>query len=347
MELIRLLGRRSWWRLLISVISGVLAGISYAAIAGIIDRGVRGTAPLITLGSLLIGICFVHVATRLASANGMLKLSQEALCNLRLELCQRILATPQETLQTLGKPRLLAIVTRDVDTLFEAYQAFIGLMINTVVIAACLIYLGWLYWPLLAVFSLFLVFGIGAMSLLRRWPMGYLKNVRERLDGLYGQLRNMIEGSRELQLNRRRGRYYVEQVIASQVSHIRDAQVQGMMRFSLVTSLGELIYFVFIGLLLFALPHWIRMPPGTLAGAVITLLFMSPSLIETLHFLPHISNARIALDKIRQLKKNFLEKGRAKSLLLLRTRHYISSCTAFSVVIKVNRTGTLFLGLWT
>jgi putative ATP-binding cassette transporter len=309
MELIRFLGRRSWWRLLISAASGLLAGVSYAAIAAIIDRGVRGGAPLIALGSSLIGACFMYVTMRMISANGMLKLSQETLYNLRLELCQRILATPQETLQALGKPRLLAIVTRDVDTLFAAYQALIGLMINAVVVGACLIYLGWLYWPLLAVFSLFLVFGIGAMGLLRRWPMSYLTNVRERLDGLYAQLRNMIEGSRELQLNRRRGRYYVEQVIASQASQIRDGQVQGMMRFSLVMSLGELVYFVSIGVLLFALPRWLTMPPGTLAGAVITLLFMSPSLIEALHFLPHVSQARIALNKIQRLEKKLPEEG--------------------------------------
>jgi putative pyoverdin transport system ATP-binding/permease protein len=94
MELIRFLGQRSWWRLLVSAASGVVAGVSYAAIAAIIDHGVRGGAPLIALGLSLIGVCFIHVTMRTISANGMLRLSQEALYNLRLELCQRILATP-------------------------------------------------------------------------------------------------------------------------------------------------------------------------------------------------------------------------------------------------------------
>jgi putative pyoverdin transport system ATP-binding/permease protein len=302
-ELIRLIGQRAWWRLLIAAFSGMVAGVSYAAIAAIINRAVRGGTPLILLGWSLLGTCVMHVVMRMLSTHAMLRLSQEALYQMRLELCRRLLATPQETLQALGKPRLLAIVTRDVDTLSDAYQALIALTINAVIIGACLIYLGRLYWPLLVVFSVFLVLGVGGTELLRHWPMHYIKAARERLDGLYAQLRNLIEGSRELQLNRRRGRYYVEQVIASQAAHIRDGQVGGMVRFSLVMSFGDLVYFASFGVLLFVLPHWLTMPPGTLANAVIILLFVSSAISEVLRLLPSMSQARVALDKIQNLEK--------------------------------------------
>jgi putative ATP-binding cassette transporter len=307
LELIRFIGQRNWGRLLISVLAGLLAGVSYTAIAAIIDRGVRGDVSRPQLCWLLLGACTTYLITYMASTDAMLKLSQSALYRLRLELCRRLLGTSLETLQSLGTHRLLAIVTKDVDVLSDAYQTLLGLAINAVIICACMMYVGWLYWPLLVVFSILLVFGIGVTDLLRRWPMRDVKEVRDHLDGLYGKLRNLIEGRRELQLNKLRGHRYIEQVIASQAEHVRRGQVRGFVRFALVMNLGELIYFGSIGVLLFALPYWLTLPSGALATTVIILLFASQPIGAALHALPAIGQARAALDKIQKLEEGLPE----------------------------------------
>jgi putative ATP-binding cassette transporter len=309
MELIRFIGQREWGRLLVAALSGLLAGLCYTAIAAIVERGIREDVSRVLLGCALAGVCLLHVIARNIGAKAMLELSQGVLYDLRLDLCRRILATSQERLQSLGGYRLLAVVTKDVDVLSDAYQVLLGLIVNAVIIGASLAYLGWLRWPLLLIFAGLLVFGVSVTHVLRRWPMRDLERARDGLDGLYDKLRKLIEGSRELQLNKTRGRHYVEEVIASQASGVRLLGVRGLQRFSLVMSMGELMYFASIGIFLFVLPHWLYLPKGTLAGAVITLLFVRAAITDALHALPVMGQARVSLDKIRSLEGGLQSRG--------------------------------------
>jgi putative pyoverdin transport system ATP-binding/permease protein len=302
MRLIGMLAHRSWRLLLISGVASLLAGLSYAAIVTIIGQGILPDAPLPSLGLTLIGIGLIHLLMRCVSMKTMLDLSQGALNRLRLDLSRRIIATPQETLQRLGKHRLLAILTQDVDRLSEAYQIIAGLFSNVVTIIACLLYIGWLYPPLLAFVAGSLMLGIGAIHSLKRMPMRDLEEAREQLDCLYRYLRNLIDGSRELQLNSRRGRAYVDEVIAPSAAHIRNSMARGLLRYSLVANIGLLIFFGAIGVVLFVLPYWLHFPSGALAGSVITILFMAPSITELLLALPTVGRARVALEKIDQLE---------------------------------------------
>lgn len=301
MELIRLVGQRDWRRLSISAVTGLIAGLSCAAIAAIVEIALRGGVPSVILGLSLAGVCLLHLITRTICMRTMLQLSEAALYELRLDLCRRIVGASQETLQTLGKHRLLAIITRDLTTLSDAYQSLILFGINIVIIAACLIYLGWLYWPLFFVVTGFLLLGSYFTDMLRRWPMRYLLSVRKLTDGLFAQFRHLIDGTRELQLNKARSTHYVETVISAQAGKIRSNQVSGMVRFSVVMTIGELIFFGMLGLILFILPTWLPMPRDVLAAAVVTLLFVSTSVSTAFQVLPSIGQAEIALGKIREL----------------------------------------------
>jgi putative ATP-binding cassette transporter len=301
MDLIRFLGRQSRTLLFIAVVTNLLAGLSFAAVAAIIERGVREQNHWLTLGLALIGVCALDFVMRMASARSMLELSQSALFNLRLELCRRILATPYATLQTLGKHRLLAILTNDSERLMNACQAIIGLLRAIIIIFACLLYLSRISWTLTWIFAALLVAGITLTRWLTDKPEKMMALIREQLDDLYRHLRDLIEGSRELQLNSRRAWRFISNTIASQAGITRTQTIQGMLCFEGVIGFGQFLYCGSIGFLLFVLPHWLYFPPGALASALIIVLFVNTNISEALHLLPAVSIARASLRKLEHL----------------------------------------------
>jgi putative ATP-binding cassette transporter len=301
MDLIRFLGRQSRILLVLAILTNLLAGVSFAAVAAIIERGVREPNHWVTLGLALISACLVDFAMRMASARSMLELSQSALFRLRLELCSRILVTPYATLQRLGKHRLLAILTHDSERLMNACQAIIGLLRAVIIILVCLLYLARTSWILTSIFAGLLVAGMTLTRVLTQIPEKTMALLREHIDEFYRHLRDLIEGSRELQLNSRRAYRFINNTILPQAAVSRSQTIQGMLSFEAVIGFGQLLYCGSIGILLFILPRWIHFAPGTLAGALIIVLFVNTNISEALHLLPAVSIARASLRKLEQL----------------------------------------------
>ena len=68
-----------------------------------------------------------------------------------------------------------------------------------------------------------------------------------------------------------------------------------MIVYAAAASWGQLLFFVAIGLVLFALPSWVALDSGTLAGAVLTTLYTASPLEAIMGWLPaHRSGAGVA-----------------------------------------------------
>ncbi|MGB8840430.1 MAG: hypothetical protein WCC64_05125 [Aliidongia sp.] len=140
-----------------------------------------------------------------------------------------------------------------------------------------------------------------------------IANVRSDLDELYRYIRNLIDGSRELQLNSGRGRGYIDQVISPQAGEIRRNWVRAIIRFSVVMATGEMIYVISIGVLLIVLPQLVSLPSGVLATSAITLLFMGTPINDALMALPAVGRATVALNRINQLEHSLPHQNRVRA----------------------------------
>ena len=292
------------------VATGLLAGLSYTAVVAVMNAAVTSSAAWTVLAVALATVCVIHLAARLACTQIMLDLAQTTLHELRLDLCRRILATPQEKLRGPGRHRLLTVLTQDIESLAGGYEGLVELFRNGIVIIACLLYLGWQYWPFLLVFGSVLLVGMTLVDRLKGGPTRLLVQVRASQAELHGRLHNLVDGVRELQINSRRGRDYVDRIVAPHADGIRGKLVRGLMGFSLVLGAGEVVYFLAIGALLFVVPHWLTVPPGGVARAAVTLLFMSAPINDALQALPRVTRARAALDHIKEVR-HFVPKARA------------------------------------
>ena len=302
MNLLSYLYRQSGRLFLLAAVAGILSGLSGAALVAVIGRGINaGAEALAGLAALFFSLALLHLITKSGSEIILLRLAQAAICDLRIRLSRKLLATPQVRLQEVGKSGLLVILTKDIDTFTHSFVTLPVAFGNLIIIVTCFAYMAWLSWSLFLLLVFCLVLGVGLFYLVERRPLKLMGKVRDQMDRLYEHFRDLIEGSRELQLNRQRGRRFVDEVLAGEAMTFRKTVIGSMMGYSFAVNLGTILFFVVIGIMLFLAPYWMDTTRPLLATVTLTLLYLMRPISELVISLPILRNASIAFGRIRQL----------------------------------------------
>jgi len=301
MNLICYLYRQSSKLLLLATLAGMIAGLSGAAVIAIISKGIGDAGPHLALAWMFFGACLVYLISKSYSEISLLHLTQSAIFDLRISLSQKLLATPLKRLQALGKPGLLVILTKDIDTFIQASQLLPLAFGNSIIVVACLSYIAWLSWQVFIMFTVCLLICLFGFHVAERRPLGQLVKVREHMDILYQNFRNLIEGSKELQLNTQRGAMFIKQIITPGALNFKYAFIRSMASYTWVINIGTILFYLIIGILVFVIPLWLPQRVGILITITLILLYLIRPISEIMTVLPPLRQAAIALEKIQQL----------------------------------------------
>ncbi|GJH15774.1 cyclic peptide export ABC transporter [Caballeronia novacaledonica] len=293
--------RESMPRIVVAVIAGFVGAICSAEIARLISTVASGHIPTRALAIGFFAVCAAQLLFRTTSQILIMDFGQQVICSLRIELCRKILHTPYKKLEALGKPRLLAILTTDVNTFAQAAQMLPVVFGHLVLTAVCLAYMAWLSWQAFACFFVFLITAAVIYHSVERWPLREMQAVRDQLDVIFRHFRSLLEGTRELQLNTSRGRYFTDHVVHPTAHRFRRSFTRAMLLYSLVANAGGMLFYVAIGLILLVVPHWFPQSPGVLVTLTLLLLFLIQPVSEVMTSLPILRQASIALGRIRIL----------------------------------------------
>jgi putative ATP-binding cassette transporter len=288
--------------LILAMLTGMVSGLINTALLALINYALnnRGPAvPKLVLG--FIALCLVLPITKLVSEVLLLRLTQGVMLDLRLHLSRRILSAPLRLLEELKPPRLLASLTEDIPNVTNAIITLPLLCMHSTVVMGCLIYLGWLSWPVLLCVLGFMIVGILSYQLPTMKALSYIKKGREEWDSLVKHFRAMIEGTKELKLHHDRREAFLEQDIRTTATTLRRYQFTGNTIFLATRSWGQVLFFILIGLLLFALPMWQPVDAQTLTGYILALLYMMAPLEVILNALPAFGRAKISIEKIEKI----------------------------------------------
>jgi putative ATP-binding cassette transporter len=301
MQLIAYLSRKSWKALAFATAAGLASGLSGAALVTLIGDAIAGHAGKHAAG-LFFGLCLLAVAAKCASAISLIRLAQSVTMQMRIDLSRRLLATPYARLAGIGKPQLLAIVTNDVMSFTQMFQSLPLAFSDAILVLMCLCYMAWLSWQLFALFVVILLGGVLAYQVAERIPLRAMRQMRQQVDVLYKNFRDLIDGTRELQLNTRRGESFVERVIQPGAAEFNRLYTAAMTGFALVGTVGSTLFFLAIGLLLFVAPGIVPTAPGVLARFTLILLYLIGPIAALMALLPTLRQAGIAIDRIHQLQ---------------------------------------------
>jgi putative ATP-binding cassette transporter len=162
-----------------------------------------------------------------------------------------------------------------------------------------LLYIGWLSPLVLACALGFATVAIGAYFVLEARAIRLLLAARTDQGALVDHYRTLIHGFRELRQHRPRRLGFLTDVLTPAATTVRRRTVAGQSLFAIVVSWGQLAYFAFLGIVLFALPGPAGFDHETLTGLVVVLLFLISPLNMVVSLLPGIGAARASLRKIR------------------------------------------------
>jgi putative ATP-binding cassette transporter len=289
--------------LIFSGVLGAIAGICNAGLLGLLNTAVSriqtiNISMILAYLILLLIIFFADTwSQRLFS-----RLSQNAIFELNINLCNQILATPLRQLEIIGSSKLLTTLTQDINSIGTAALALPILLINCAIVIACFIYLYLLSYKifiveLFFVFLNFIVFGILGM----RAVQNHFERARTIMDKLFGGFQAIVSGTKELKMNQDRKAAFFQNEIEGPASQYRDDITNAMNRFALTQSGWKANFFILIGFILFALPHWSNLDALPLSHAILVSIFLISPLSAITAYYPSISRSITALKKIKKL----------------------------------------------
>jgi putative ATP-binding cassette transporter len=293
--------RHSWQRFLLASVCGTLSGFAGAGVVRLISLGAADHRQLPWLAAGFFLLCATQVICKAGSEITLVGLTQDMICRLRIGLSRKLLATPLKTLENLGKARLLVTLTADIETFSQAGQLLPAVFGNSMVVLVCVGYMALLSWQVFLFFTTFLVLGMSAYQIAEIRPLRQMRKVREQMDVIYRHFRSLLDGTRELQLNRERGGFFVEHVIAPSARHFQSLFVRTTVGYSLIANAGGALFFIVIGLLLFVVPAWFPQRSTEAVTITFLLLYLIQPITFIMTALPYLRQSAISLGRIRQL----------------------------------------------
>jgi putative pyoverdin transport system ATP-binding/permease protein len=315
MHLFKFLLRISWRMVVLAILIGVVSGASSTGLLALIDARLNsGRLSATTLLWSFAALCVLVPVTRFTSETLLIRLGQGAIYNLRLEMSRRILAAPLRHLEELGTHRLLATLTDDIPAITNALTFIPIFCINIVIVLGCLLYLGWISPSVLVAVLAFMVLGIASYQLPIMKALHFHRKAREESDNLYNHFRALTSGAKELKLHHHRREAFLTTLLEPTARSLRHNNLVGISIFIAAVSWGQILFFIVIGLLLFALAGSLNLSGQVLTSSTLAMLYMMTPLEVILGALPNMGRASVALKKVEALGLSLKAKSVEDSL---------------------------------
>lgn len=287
--------------LIVVIVCGIASGLINTAMLALINSSLHGAQS--TRGMLwsFIAFCVALPIVRFISEVLQVQLSSGALFDQRLRLSRKILDAPLRKLEEVGSPRLLVALTEDIATISGALTTLPLLFMHAAIVIGCLIYLGWLSeWMLLGVFG-FMILAVVTYQFAMTRAQYYFKKARESWDLLYKDFRSLTEGTKELKLHRARREAFLSTVLSVNAQTLRQHNIYANAISNGARSWGQVLIFVFIGLLLFVVPAFSAVSLQTRMSYTLIILYLMTPVEVILNSVPGLGRAKIAVKKIEDL----------------------------------------------
>ncbi|MEW5926735.1 MAG: cyclic peptide export ABC transporter [Gemmatimonadota bacterium] len=298
------------------LVAAVASGVANTALIALVNQVINADGP--GRGSLLpvfLGICVAFPAMRYAGDALLIHLTEAATLHLRMTLSSRILAVPLRKLEELGAGRLTTLLLNDLPAVIGAMTLIPLLCLNVTIVLGSLVFMGLLSGKMLLGVLVFLVAGIVAyqVPLMR----GHVHNqaLREKGDELFGHVQSLTLGTKELKLHQERRRTFLEERLRGTAVEVQTHGVAAQRAFSSAVSWGQVLIFLLIGVVVFALPSVAPVSRPVLTGFTFAILYMVGPIQVVLNSMAQLSRAVTAMDRVEKIGLELAEAARPEPRL--------------------------------
>lgn len=283
------------------VLSVLSALLSVAVLAFISQRLLADGAnlPMVLMQFALLLVALLATAT--GAQVTLHTLGHRMVYGLRRDLVRRVLATDIEQLEKVGGPPLLAALSTDIRNLTIAFVHLPELVYGGALTVSALGWLAWLAPGLFAVTVAWLLATAGMGVWLVARINHHVGKVREGDDHLYQDYQAMIDGRKELALNRARAARFFEEEFDGHASAYRDHVTRADTFNGLAGNLANVLVLALIGVLFYLAAGRGWADANTASIFALTILLLRTPLIGAVAALPTLLAARVSLKKLTGL----------------------------------------------
>ncbi|MEM9537435.1 MAG: cyclic peptide export ABC transporter [Cyanobacteria bacterium P01_E01_bin.45] len=302
MKLLSLLIDSSWWMMAAAGLLGLLSGASTAGLIATINAAIETAGnPGIALAWGFMGLCAAAFVSTALSQVLVVRITQTTIFQLQVNLVEQIIDCPLRQLESIGRSRLMAALTEDVDAVSKASPWLSGLLANSALLLGCVAYLAWLSPFLFVGLVVFMTIALYSYQILVNQGVLALKYARQTRDRLFEDFRTATEGTKELKIHRQRRSAFIAEDVSNDAAEFKRHRTFAMSVFAVSGSWALILFFMPIAILLFLLPQFIEIPRAIAASYALTIVFTINPLRTILNARPMIAQANIALKNIDEL----------------------------------------------
>lgn len=301
MELLLLVWRQYRWPFVaVLTLSLASAAMGIGLIAFINQRLIESVDLSVAVLPEFLGLLLLLMAVTLGSQLALTTLGHHFVYRLRSEFIKRLLDTPVERIEQLGSASLLAGLTSDVRNITIAFVRLPELVQGIILTVGSCLYLAMLSGKMLLITAVWMVLTIWGGFLLVSRVYKHMATLRETEDKLYTDFQTVLEGRKELTLNRERAEHVFEKLYLPDAREYRHHIIRAdtfhlsAVNWSNIMMLGAigLVFWMANGL------GWAN--TNVAATYSLTLLFLRTPLLSAVGALPTLLTAQVAFRKLKQ-----------------------------------------------
>jgi putative ATP-binding cassette transporter len=308
-------------RTFFAIALGATAGIFYALLIPIVSKALEAdsnrfefkneivevyglTISNFSLALLFFFFCLLVLISKSLSEILVARIAMKIRYIIRDELYQKIQSSALDSLEKVGPSRLIQTLSTDVAAIVAASQLFPQLLTNAFTVLCMLLYLVYIDYSVFVFVTK--VIGVGVLAYQIPIILGkkYFVRGREHLDTLQEGFKGLVEGSKELKLDRIKSNLYRNEVLNKEELIIKRNEEKGVSIFALASNLGGLLTFIAIGGLGFAFINESAVSVHEIMSSLMVLLYLSGPIAMILNYIPQITRTNISIKKIEALYKD-------------------------------------------
>jgi penicillin G amidase len=304
MRLLRLFFQYSPRYLFLAAVAGAIGGAVSAGLMAAISAKLNqltGGTPWTPSLAIFIALVVLVLLSSYGSRTLMLHLATCSAQDLRLSLCRQVLSLPLRQFEEMGSNRVLAALTEDIAALGVALLRIPELCVSMAMLVGCFFYLGYLSLGLVGAFVLFVAMGI----ITTRWPEARAKQILARAradaDELIRLFEEMNASMKPLKLHALRRQAFVDDFLTRAANSFRRRTFAGQHVYALTQNWGQILYFVFIGIVLYGFSRVHGIDNKILIGYTLTVMYMRQPILALLDMMPDFGRANVSLRTIERL----------------------------------------------
>lgn len=303
MNLFRLILENFGPKLVIALLlSGLSAAFGVQVMAfineSIIHHPAVGRGDLILFAGYLAGMFVISSGAQIL----MTRMGHQLVYQLRRTLVKQVLDTDCERLEQVGTARLLASLNSDTGHITAAFICLPHAVYGLALTAGTLAYLAWLSPPLFGAIAGWLLFAIVVGWVLMKRTHRHIQGGRDMEDCLYEDYQAVIDGRKELWLNRHRARLVFEDEFVPHARRGRDHEIYADALGALNENWVNAMILGGLGLSFFLAHRYAWADTATATTYAMTILFLRTPLASAVSAIPGLAAGNVALDKIRSLE---------------------------------------------